>query len=171
MKLPVGIVARPHGVRGALLIRTFSGALDGLRSAPVLTLRGPVESRDFEVLEINPLPDGGAKATLKGIPDRNAAEGFRGWRVEADTEYLPEPAGDEFYYHEAEGLPVQLEDGTAAGVIEMLYDNGAQDVLVIRSPGGVRYEVPLVDELVPCFDVKERRVVIRPIEGLLPHPL
>ena len=74
----------------------------------------------------------------------------------------------EFWYHEIVGWQVVSDDedtlGTAVRIV-----SGPSDLLEVRPVrGGETYFVPMHDEFVLEVDRQRARIVIAPIEGLVP---
>ncbi|GMA37023.1 hypothetical protein GCM10025876_32270 [Demequina litorisediminis] len=58
-------------------------------------------------------------------------------------------------------------DGTPVGDVVDLLSMPAQDVLVVKEPGGHRAMIPFVEDFVPEVDLDARRVIVTPPYGLL----
>jgi 16S rRNA processing protein RimM len=82
------------------------------------------------------------------------------------AEVLPPPEG-RFYPWQLEGCRVVTEEGREVGQVTGIEHGPAQDLWVIKAAGGSEHLIPAVPEIVVDVDLKERRVVIRPPEGLL----
>ena len=172
MRLIVGRVGRPHGIRGEVVI--------GVRTDEP-ELRFAVDA----TLGFSPAPDDDppAGATLRvaarrwhsgqllvafaGITDRTAASALTGTWLSVDSSQLPAPPDpDEFRDHELIGLSVRTPAGEAVGVVTDVLHPG-QDVLVVRPPQGGEHLVPFVKAIVPEVDVAAGVLVIDPPPGLL----
>ena len=167
----MGVVGAPHGVRGAVRIKSFTdgpeaianyGALEDESGAQRFTLRVVGSAKG----------DGMLIATLSGVADRDRAETLRGLRLYAPRAALPATAEDEFYHADLVGLAAQLGDGSEIGRIVAVHDFGAGDVLEIapagdKSHGGQPVLVPFTRAAVPVVDVAGGRVVIELPEGLV----
>jgi 16S rRNA processing protein RimM len=112
---------------------------------------------DLEVLAATP-HQGRWIVAFAGIPDRNAAEAYRG--VVLSAEPLPEGEDDDtLWVHQLIGSEVFDLTGRSYGPVEAVEANPASDLLVLSG-----------DRLVPLVFVKTRlpgRVVIDPPAGLL----
>jgi 16S rRNA processing protein RimM len=112
---------------------------------------------DLEVLAATP-HQGRWIVAFAGIPDRNAAEAYRG--VVLSAEPLPEGQDDDtLWVHQLIGSEVFDLTGRSYGPVEAVEANPASDLLVLSG-----------DRLVPLVFVKTRlpgRVVIDPPAGLL----
>lgn len=155
MLLPVGRVARAHGVRGRLLIAPFHAESTALTSVRRLWLNG----REFEIARAERANLGWLVA-LRGIDDRDAADALRGQEVQVERDELPPPGEDELYAIDLIGFEVAGADGKVHGVVEDLEEAGPQDLL--RLKGGALVPLGLVKEVLS----DQRRIVIEVPEGL-----
>ncbi len=99
------------------------------------------------------------------IDSLNDAEKLVGLSVSAKrSNFKPLPEG-EYYYFELIGLSVFTEEGRLLGEIKSIFPTGSNDVYVIAGQDK-EYLVPATAEVVTQIDLKNMRVVIRPLEGL-----
>jgi 16S rRNA processing protein RimM len=165
----VGRVAKPHGIRGELMIDVSTDSVDvrfAVGSVLFVTPRDGV-ARTMTVTAARPHA-GRLLVHLDGVPDRDTAEAMRGAVLTADVTELPPIADpDEFYDHELEGLPVVTVDGTAVGTVREVAHGAGGELLVIDREGGGEALVPFVRQIVPEVDVPGRRIVLDPPPGLL----
>ena len=173
MRVIVGRIGRPHGIRGEVVIGVRTDEPD-LRFAVGATL---------DVAERADEPAGGAQLTVAaarwhsgqllvafaGVTDRTAAAELTGRWLTVDASQLPEIGDpDEFRDHELIGLSVRTCAGDPVGVVADVLHYG-QDLLVVRRTDGQEGEslVPFVKAIVPEVDVQGGVVVIDPPPGLL----
>ena len=112
-RICIAQIGAAHGVRGELRLKAFT-------EDPLSVRRyGPLESEDgkqrFEIEALRPAKDM-LVARLKGIADRNAAEGLKNLRLYVAREKLPAPDDDEFYVADLIGLAAETPGGTASAV-------------------------------------------------------
>jgi 16S rRNA processing protein RimM len=102
------------------------------------------------------------------VADRTAAEALRGLVLVTDVDPDESPEDpEEFYDHQLVGLAVVTTEGRAVGEVgEVLHGTG-QDLLVVHRPEGGEVLVPFVSAIVPVVDVREGRLQIRDLPGLL----
>jgi 16S rRNA processing protein RimM len=167
LRVCLGVVGGPHGVRGAMRIKSFTeepeaiaryGALEDESGQRQFTLRITGNAKNVLI------------ATLSGIADRDAAEALRGLRLYAARAALPPTKEDEFYYADLVGLATVLPDGQPVGTVIAVHDFGAGDMLEIGRDEGQPVLVPFTRATVPVVDIAGRRVVIDPPEGLFDPP-
>ena len=160
----VGLVTGPHGVRGAVRVKSFTAVPEDIaRYGPLADESG---SRRFALTLI-----GAAKgvliARLMGIADRDQAEGLRGLRLYLPRAALPPPAAEEYYHADLVGLAAALPDGTVIGRVRAIHDFGAGDVIEIARPAAPPVLVPFTCAAVPLVDLTAGRLVINPPPGLI----
>jgi 16S rRNA processing protein RimM len=174
MRIVVGRVGRPHGIRGEVVIGVRTDEPD-LRFAVGATVDAR-SSPDDDGPGGKPLRVASARwhsgqllVAFAGITDRTAVAELTGSWLSVDSSQLPETGDpDEFRDHELIGLSVRTCAGDPVGVITDVLHYG-QDLLVVRradGPGG-EYLVPFVKAIVPEIDLRAGVVVIDPPPGLL----
>lgn len=167
----VGRLARPHGLRGHLLVALWGDDLSNLKAAPRVRLRGAAGERESRVLELRPARadrNGGVRARIvfEGIDSRTDAERWAGASLsipETALESLPE---GEYYWRDLIGLRCGTVDGVDLGVIEEIWPTGSNDVLVVRK-GEDTVLVPALYDVIARVDLAAREVEIDPPRGLL----
>ncbi len=170
MRVIVGRVGRPHGIRGEVVIGVRTDEPD-LRFAVGATLdvarqeEGPIGGPGLTVLSKH-WHSGQLLVAFVGVTDRAAAGELTGSWLSVDSSQLPElPDPDEFRDHELIGLSVRTASGDPVGVVADVLHHG-QDLLVVRRPDG-ECLVPFVKAIVPRVDVPAGVLVIDPPPGLL----
>ena len=149
--LEVGRVAKPHGVRGEVVVELRTDRTERVAPGSVLVTK---DGRRLEVLASRPHQHRFI-VSFDGVVDRAGADALHGAVLLAEP--LVDP--DELWTHDLIGAPVVDVNGADWGEVEAVQANPASDLLVLRS--GV---------LVPAVFLVERRedgvVVIDPPEGL-----
>jgi 16S rRNA processing protein RimM len=160
--LELGYVARAHGIRGEVAVRSFdpgSEALDSVDRVWVRTRSG--EERELIIEELRPTPKEDI-LVIEGVRTREGAEALVGSKVFVYREDLEPPAEGEYFQGDLVGLVAVDEAGKALGTVEEIWATGEVPNLVIRGPDQPELIVPFADEFVPSVDVPGRKIVIRP---------
>jgi len=74
----------------------------------------------------------GVIARLEGCEDRDQAAALIGQTIAVRRDQLPEPATDEVYFADMEGLAVETLEGIPLGRVDHLFSTAANDVLVVK---------------------------------------
>ena len=157
-RILLGRIAGAHGIRGEVLIKTFTAAPEAIGSyGPLSDASG---ARTFKVESARATPKG-VVARLQGVADRNAAEALKGVELYIARDRLPPAAEGEFYHADLIGLAAVDAEGKPVGEIIAVQNFGAGDLLEIRLAGSGKTElVPFTDDAVPEVDIAARRVVV-----------
>jgi len=156
----LGVVAAPHGIRGAVRIKSFTEDPMSLGAyGPLSDESGRKEYR------VEPLSAarGAVLARIEGVADRTAAEALRGLRLYVERAALPATGEREWYEADLIGLAAVGTDGRDWGRVIAFHDFGAGSVMEVS--GGAM--LPFTDAVVPEIDVPGGKVVVDPPAGLL----
>jgi 16S rRNA processing protein RimM len=170
MRVIVGRIGRPHGIRGEVVVGVRTDEPDA-RFAPgasVYAGSDPETGNQKLTVASRRWHSGQLLVAFAGITDRTAAAGLNSTWLSIDSGELPPTKDpDEFRDHELIGLTVRTVTNQAVGVVKDVLHYG-QDVLVIESPDTkAEFLVPFVKALVPEIDLEAGQVVIDPPPGLL----
>jgi 16S rRNA processing protein RimM len=154
----LGRIAGAHGIRGEVLIKTFTAAPEDIGAyGPLSDAAG---SRSFKIASARPTQKG-VVARIEGVSDRNAAEALRGVDLYVARDRLPAASEGEFYHADLIGLAAVDPQGNAVGEVVAAHNFGAGDLLEIRLTGASRTEfLSFTDAVVPEVDIQARRVVV-----------
>ncbi len=155
----LGVIVAPHGVRGAVKIKTFTELPENIAAyGPLSDEKG---RRQFTLRHFR-VQGEVIVAQLEGIADRDAAEGLKGLRLYVPRAALPAPEEDEFYLADLVGLPAETAEGKRVGTVLAVHDFGAGDVLELRQPIGGTIFLPFTRAVVPVVDIAGGRLVVDP---------
>ena len=160
----LGVVTGPHGVQGAVRIKSFTEEPEDI--AHYGPLADDSGRRSFE-LELIGAAKGVVLAHLSGVEDRDQAEALRGLRLHLPRAALPQTEAEEYYHADLIGLEAVLGDGTPVGRVRAIYDFGAGDTLELTRPGASPVMVPFTRAVVPSIELAAGRLVLDPPPGLL----
>ena len=105
---------------------------------------------------------------FQGIDDINNLIKFKGQRIFiSKKEALDKLDKDEFLINDLVGCTVFSEKDEKIGTVKAVSTNGSQDLLNIENSLHQIKLVPFVNEFFPEVDIKNKKIKINPIEGLL----
>jgi 16S rRNA processing protein RimM len=164
MRVIVGRIGRPHGIRGEVVVAVRTDEPDA-RFVVGASLDG--EGKQLTVASRR-WHSGLLLIGFQGIADRTAAAELANTWLSVDSAELPPTDDpDEFRDHELIGLNVRTTTGEDVGVVKDVLHHG-QDVLVVQAPQAKQeHLVPFVKALVPEVDLQAGLLVIDPPPGLL----
>ena len=169
--LLMGRIGKTHGVRGA--VKVIPETDDPARFADLETVfvgKKLAEVMHHTVVSVRVQPTRrGPTVVLKleGIDTMEAAALLRQHLVFAREEDLPPLADGEFFLHDLIGLDVVTDQGELVGTLKEVLELPANNVYVVARSGRPDALIPAVPTFIDAVDFEGRRLVVRPIEGLL----
>jgi len=162
----IGAIARAHGLQGTVKVRATIDEPEQFFLLQKVRLQRGEDALGEYVIERVQVGNNGVLIKFSGVDDRNDAEFLRGAQLMiAREECLPREA-DQYFLFEIVGLPVYTETGQPLGDIIRIDRYPANDVWVIRS-GQQEKLIPAIDSVIQKVDLSNRRVIIKPMPGLL----
>ena len=161
-----GKVVKPHGLSGEVKVIPFSGDSGSFSSFSTLYISKDKNNSQKLLISKSRNQKNLIIVKMQGIDTVDDAEKLRGMTVFVDKKELPGKEEDEYYWFELIGLDVFDEQDTLIGKVDEIIDNTAQPVLVIKKNSD-EFLVPLVDKFVDKVDLKNSKIVLNSIEGLI----
>jgi 16S rRNA processing protein RimM len=163
--LVIGRILKPHGVRGEVRVEIHTDLPERFSWLKTVYL-GKQEPQPVAVEGVR-YHKGWALLKLAGYDDRETAATLRSeWLQVPEEESIPLEEGEYFLY-QLEGLQVHTESGLHLGEIQQVLETGANNVFVVKGPKG-EILIPDIDEVVLDINFQTKRMLIRPMAGLLP---
>jgi len=165
--IALGVVARPHGLRGEVRVHLFHADSTLL----------------LEQREVHVGPEGPSRRVIsarkaakfvilqvEGCSGRDAAEALRGVEILVPREVFPEPDSDELYLADLETLEIRSETGERLGQVEAVMTYPSVDCLRVRTEQGYR-EVPVLEPWLLEVNVEEGYARVADFDSLPLEPL
>lgn len=162
----VGKILNFHGVQGEAKLGYSKNREEFLSELKEVFVQAGDEYIPLEIVRIRFTPKCGI-IKFKGINSLNEILEYKNKllfiKEETAREHLEE---DEFLIDELVGLDV-FDGEKKVGAVVGVSNNGASDLLSVRTHGDKVSLVPFVKAIVLSVDIKNRRIQINNIEGLL----
>lgn len=146
----MAVIGAPHGIRGEVRVKTFTG--DPLALGDYGPLHA-ADGRTFTVAAIRPAKTV-VVARFKEIGSREAAEAATGTELFVDRSALPDDLdNDEFYHADLIGLAVRDETGEAIGKVLAVQNFGGGDIVEVTVAGRRTVMIPFTLAAIPEISV------------------
>lgn len=175
----VGRIRRSHGVRGEVVVESFSDTPDRfavgreLLVSPALGTEGASGlsggPRHLTITSVRP-HKGVLLVCFEGIEDRDAVDGLRGALLEVERSQVPEPPEGTYYYFQLVGCRVRdAREGDLGEVADVIEDGGGVLLAVEQVAGESkrRLLVPFVATMVRSVDTRAGTIELDLPEGLV----
>lgn len=158
-RILLGVVGRPHGVRGLVHVHSYTAEPGALAEyGPLVDTDGRGWTLAWRQAGVAELRDAAGRA----VADRSEAERLTNLQLYVARDRLPPADEDEFYLADLVGLQAVAPDGMAIGQVLVVHDYGAGTSLEIVREGAAPLLVPFTRAAVPVVDVAARRLVVVP---------
>ncbi|MGD9818879.1 MAG: ribosome maturation factor RimM [Desulfomonilaceae bacterium] len=158
----IGRVQKPFGIRGEVKIQAYTQTFDAFENSEWLEIK----HKRFVIKQIR-FHKGSVLVLFEGIKTPETAAILSGQLVHTLESNLPPKDEDEYYYHELIGMEVFTKGDQFLGKITDIMVTGANDVLIIFGEKG-EILLPFIDEVALEIDLKAKRMLVDPLEGLIP---
>ncbi len=161
--LAVGLLRRPHGLRGDILFTVTTDFPERLRPGTVVFFGD--DKREMKITRRRPHNDG-IIFGFEGISTPEQAAKYTGKTVFVPAEGRPPLPEGEYYHHQIIGLEVFDEAGASLGVVSEILETGANDVYVVKNPAGRELLLPALEQVVLEIDLERKFMKVHLLPGL-----
>ncbi len=162
--LRIGIITRPHGLRGEVRVLPDTDFPERFRSLRRVLVAGPEGEVPYEVESVR---SHGRffLVKLRGVDRWEDAQALQGRALHIPREEaVPLPEGT-YYIADILGLEVRTVEGDVLGRVREVLRTGANDVYVVA--GRREVLLPAIEDVVEKVDLEAGRIVVRLLPGLV----
>ncbi|OEY86607.1 16S rRNA processing protein RimM [Wolbachia pipientis] len=158
-KVCLGIILSPHGIKGAVKIKTFTEKSENI------SLYGELiddDNRGYTINLLSVVSSNLVIATINGITSRNEAESSRNKKLYIARDKLPMLDNlNEFYHNDIINMEVRLESNELYGHVQSVHNFGSDDILEIQMVNTKKsIMMPFTQEIFPYINMMERYIVL-----------
>lgn len=164
----LGYITKTHGINGevsAYLDVDFPEDYTNLESVFVQTITGSHTLVPFFIESIL-VRNKRAIIAFEDVPDIEAAKEMVGQKLFLPLDQLPSLKENQFYYHEIVGFTVWDQQHGELGVVDTVYDTGANHLIALQFKGE-EVLIPIVDEVVVSVNRDNEQVITNLPDGLI----
>jgi 16S rRNA processing protein RimM len=154
----IGVVGRPHGVKGALKIHLDNPASQTLHSGLSVQCIKAGKTHTLTVTKI-----GSGIITFEGFSDRTVAEGMVNAELQVRRSDFVDDDDDSAFLIDLLGAPIVDMAGAGLGILLSFIDSGPQLLAEVKTPSGRVVLVPFVPPIVNSLGPP---IVLAPPGGL-----
>lgn len=161
----VGKVVKPQGIKGEVRVLPLLEQLEEYAQLDAVYIAHEGSEAARYLVEAVRRQGRILVFRLSSCNSLEAARQLVGGTVTIPRSALKELPPDHYYSFEIEGLEVVSEEGHYFGKVVEVFPTGSNDVYVVRADTR-ELLVPAIHQVITEIDLKEGRIVIRPMEGL-----
>ena len=161
----IGKILNFHGIKGEAKVGYTNE--NQIKSAKNVIMLDNKEKTELNISSIR-FHKNFAIVKFKEINDINDLMEFKGQRIFVLKEEASKKLEkDEFLIQDLIGCAVFNTENEKIGTVTNISTNSSQDLLNIKNLIGQEFLVPFVKEFFPRVDIKNKKITIKPIEGLI----
>jgi 16S rRNA processing protein RimM len=162
----VGRVARPHGLRGDVVINPETDFVAERFGKGKTVWTRTTSGEQCLTIASARVQHGRPVVGFEGVSNIEAAQRLAGLELRIPEESLQPLEPGRYYEHQLVGCSVESADGAAVGTVVRVDSGGGSSRLVIDGARG-EILIPLAADICVDVDVAARRIRVAPPEGLL----
>ncbi len=164
----VGIVIKPHGIRGELKVKPltdFPNRFHSLSEIYMIPIGGDSSfSAKIDGVRIH---QDRVLIKLNCINSISEAEAVIGYEICINREECVDLPSGFYYAFDLIGLKVLSLEGEYVGTVADVLSSPAQDLLIVKKKNENKVMIPLVSEIVKDISIDQKRIIIQNLQGLL----
>lgn len=161
-RIKIGQIVNTHGIKGEVKCISLTDDIERFDDLEYIYIGNSTKKTFLENVRY-------AKNMIyirfKGINTINEVEKYKGQYIEIDDSQKMKLPEDTYYLFDLIGLKVYDEEEHYLGEITNIYQTGANDVYELND--NVNQLIPAVKKIVKYINIKEKKMIINKIEGLL----
>ncbi|MCR5282777.1 MAG: ribosome maturation factor RimM [Lachnospiraceae bacterium] len=162
----VGVLTKPHGVRGAVKVFPMTDDVRRFKKGQEFLLKGKKQTLQVKVETVQFFKQ---MVILKfeGIDTPEEIETYREAELLVDKAHRVGLKKGEYFISDIIGLSVVSDEGVTIGVVTDVLTTGANEVLVIRAEDGRELLFPSIKECILAIDPEAGKVTAHIMPGLM----
>ncbi|MEX1071288.1 MAG: ribosome maturation factor RimM [Anaerolineales bacterium] len=161
----VGVLRRPHGLRGEVLVVPQTDFPERLKKGLQLYLG---EEYRAVTIQSRRQHNDGLLLAFEEFPDKASLDYVRNEPLFVRREESPALPEGQYYQHQLLGLKVIQEDGAILGKVSEILDTSANAVYVVRTEDGEEILLPSIKDVIRKIDLKTKQITVHLLSGLIP---
>lgn len=163
--ISVGEIINTQGHRGEVRVWPLTDFPERFRENTVITFERNGVTGSLTIEKVRPQKNYFV-IKFKESADMNAAEDLVGSVLKINPDELMELPEDTYYIFDIIGMDVLTDSGLELGKVRDVIQTGSNDVYIVKGTEK-EYLIPALKEVVKKIDKVEKKIVIKPLDGLL----
>ena len=164
--LRVGIITSMHGVHGEVKVFPTTDDPARFKKLKECIIEQKGEELTLKVRSVKFFKNQVILA-FEGFDNRNDVEAFKDRELFVTRENAVPLDDDEFFICDIIGAEVQTDEGSVLGVLEDVFETGANDVYSVKTPDGKEVLLPAIKECILDVNVEEKKIFVHVMKGLI----
>ena len=160
----IGEITGVHGIKGDVKVYPLTDSRDRFFDLKKVYIS---EEKIEVVVKSVKIHKGLILLQFEGLEDINKVLDFKNQYIYVDDENKVKLPENFFFISDLIDCKVYNTENLYIGTVTNVIQNSANDVYVITSENGKEYLIPAVKAFVTFVDIKNKKIIIDPIEGMI----
>jgi len=156
-KIVIGKFGKVFGVHGWLKIHSLAEPKEKILEFSPWLIEKNSQWQEI-VIEAHKIQHQNIIVKLKNLDDLETAKLYTNLNIFIDRSLLPKLSPNEYYWEDLIGLKVINQENQELGIVDHLFNNGANDVIVIK--GAKEYLIPYIKNIILNVDLKNKNIKV-----------
>ena len=164
--IEIGQIVNTNGLKGVVKVNPFTDDISKFEELKYIYIQLKSELKKVKIEQVR-YNKNQVLLKLEGIDSIEEAEKYRNFYLKIEKKSQEELGEDTYYIVDLIGINVYSENDEYLGTIEDVFPTGSNDVYVVKDNLGKQILVPAISEVVKEVELKNKKMVIKIIPGLI----
>lgn len=165
-RLEVGQIVNTFGIKGEVKVMPFTDDITRFDDLEKVYVKTKKEEKLYKIQNVR-YHKNMVLIKFENIETPEQAELLRNAFLEIDREdAIPLEEGT-YYIADLIGMEVYSDDGNKLGIVEDIYNTGANDIYVVKNDLGKQILLPGIPDVIKDVDLSNKKITVHLIPGLI----
>ena len=164
--IEIGQIVNTNGLKGVVKVNPFTDDISKFEDLKYVYIQLKNELKKVKIEQVR-YNKNQVLLKLEGIDSIEEAEKYRNFYLKTEKESQEDLGEDTYYIVDLIGLDVYSDKNEYLGKIEDVFPTGSNDVYVVKDNLGKQILIPAIADVVKEVDLKNKKMIIKLIPGLI----
>jgi 16S rRNA processing protein rimM len=164
--IEIGQIVNTNGLKGVVKVNPFTDDISKFEDLKYVYIQLKSELKKVKIEQVR-YNKNQVLLKLEGIDSIEEAEKYRNFYLKTEKESQEDLGEDTYYIVDLIGLDVYSDKNEYLGKIEDVFPTGSNDVYVVKDNLGKQILIPAIADVVKEVDLKNKKMIINLIPGLI----
>lgn len=164
--IEIGQIVNTNGLKGVVKVNPFTDDISKFEDLKYVYIQLKNELKKVKIEQVR-YNKNQVLLKLEGIDSIEEAEKYRNFYLKTEKESQEDLGEDTYYIVDLMGLDVYSDKNEYLGKIEDVFPTGSNDVYVVKDNLGKQILIPAIADVVKEVDLKNKKMTINLIPGLI----
>lgn len=162
----IGQIVNHFGIKGFVKVNPFTDDPEQFETLGTILIEKNKKVSEMQIEEVK-YSKNQILLKLKGVDDIDEAEKYRGAMIKIPREKAKKLPEGIYFIADLLGMQVETDDGNLVGILEDIYNTGANDIYVVKNELGKQVLLPGTKDVIKQVDMENEKIIVHLIEGLI----